>query len=917
MKSNQIRTLLKRGASLAAIMSVASMTATAQDADSDGDDVFSLEEITVTAQKREQSQQDVPITLNAFSGNFLETIGAETLRDISAYTPGLEISGVTQPNFKIRGVETSDFGVGTDPAVGIFIDGVYASRSGAAVVFFSDIDRVEVLKGPQGTLFGRNTAAGAVSIHTKKPEIGVHEGRVKLRYGRFDKQQVDAMWNMPLGEDLALRANLLVNKREGYAEDAFTGDKYGRQDNVTGRVQLRWEPSEKTAFNLAYEFDHTDQDEDKPIMSVAAGTLRAPIGATTVGDLPGHGAWIAGVAPILGLPFDTSTPLEALYSVPLGAIYAGFAPFGYTPSNPAADWDFFSNPSSVGGADPLGPVASDIQGGAEKRNLDGLTMTITHDFDWASLTSISAYKKFTTNNLQDDDGQEDVRFYLDTDNREENEHFYQELRLNGNSGALTWTAGVSYYWEHALQQSDVHATTDSIDTTLYNLGVTPGVLAQSFNPLDGINACESIFLDSLGGPIAFSGLPLNCVNPAFAGTPLDGLSLEQVSNLALTSFGNRLWTEIMFGDGTSKAFAAFADASWAVTDKLNLHAGIRYTHDKKSWEWFNTTREIENSAQLEVPDVGNLADIHQQLMVGIFQALVNPASSGDIVFDVGGLEGVPFERSDSWSNISPRVALDYHFSDDAMFYASYALGYKAGGYNTVEINSFFDNEKVWNVEAGIKTQWADDSVRFNLALWKYKYDDKQSIRLVDIDSSSVPQYLTQTEDVSGKGVDFELLWAPVAGLRFFANGGFQDITCSDNCGESAVGDPTGEPSTRISFGGDYNIDLGGNSGSIAIHADHSYSSVRRENGACRAQATCGTVTFGGVTWESGTAQNFTNVRLTWTNADEDLSLSVFANNLFGNRYRGGAGGIGKDTLGAAVSSPTAPGVWGFDLTKHF
>jgi len=913
MKTGKLHTILLTSASIVAVVGAASPSAQAQDASTNGP---SIEEIIVTAQKRAQSQQDVPITLNAFSSSFLDTIGAENLRDISAYTPGLDIQGVTQPKFKIRGIETDDFGVGTDPAVGIFIDGVYASRSGAAVVFFSDIERIEVLKGPQGTLFGRNTAAGAISIHTHRPEIGVHDGRIQLRYGRFDKQQFDVMWNMPLSGAVAMRANLLVNKQDGYAEDAFTGEKYGGEFNVTGRVQLRWEPNERTAFNLAYEFDHTDQDEERPITSVANGSQRAPDGATTVGDLPGHGGFLAAIAPLFGLPITEDTPLDVLYAIPLGAIYGGFGAFGYTPANPSADWDFFSGPDSVGGANPLGPVESDLRGGEEKRDLDGITLNITHDFNWGTLTSISAYKKFTSNNLQDDDGTADVNFYLDTNNIEENESFYQELRLNGESGKLTWTLGASYYNEHAEQASAVHATTNSIDSTLYNLGVTPGILALQFDPTDGINGCESIYLDSLGGFISFNNLPLNCIDPSFAATPLNGLSLEDVSSLALTSFGGRLWGETMFGDGRFKAFAAFADASFAVNERFNIHAGLRYTHDSKSWQWFNEGREIENSSQLEIPGIGNLADIHQQLLAGIFQALVSPTANGDIVFDVGGLEGVPFKRKDTWDNLSPRIAMDYHFADDAMLYASYTRGYKAGGYNTVEVNSFFDNEKVWNIEAGIKSQWADNRIRFNMSVWKYKYNDKQSIRLVDVDTSSVPRYLTQTEDVSGKGLDVELLWVAAIGLRFFANGGYQDVTCTANCGLSAVGDPTGEPSTRISFGGDYSLPLSGGS-TLAVHVDHSYSSAERENGECRANASCGTVTFGGAVWTTGDARHFTNARISWTDASDDLSISFFASNVFGNRYRGGAGGIGKDTLGAAVSRPSEPGVWGIDISKSF
>lgn len=912
---------LKSGISVAACLYVAP-TVTAQNTDAN----TGLEEITVTAQKREQSAQDVPITLNAFSGDFLQTVAAEDLRDITAYTPGLEVSGVTQPRFQIRGVQTDDFGVGTDPAVGVFVDGVYASRSGAGVVFFSDVERVEVLKGPQGTLFGRNTAAGAISIITKKPDLDAFAARVNLRYGRFDKQQVDAMLNAPLTDTLAMRANLLVNDQEGYATDALTGDDYGREHNVTGRLQLRWEPSDRTSVNLAYEFDHTKQDEDQPVVGVSDGSLDFAPGASTLGDLPGHFPFFYGV---IGAPQGlteaqfASLPISTITSIPLQAFYANFTPAGYVP-DPSADWSFFRDGSSIGGADPFGPFSSDVKNGEENRDLDGITLTVTHDFDWATLTSISAFKRFTSNNLEEEDGTADNSFYFDSDNIEENEHFYQELRLNGQSGDLTWTFGGSYYWEQAKQTTEVHATMASIDTALYNLGGTPGLLllANGFEPSDGINACESLFLNSMSGFIGLTtDVPMGCIDASAVGTPIENLTMEQISNLAYTSLQDRLWTERMYGEGTFKAFAAFFDATYAMTDRFNINAGLRYTYDKKTWLWRSDPHEIEGYDGLNIPGVGNLADIHG----GVMAALLGNA--GDVVYnlpvcnDADGYdpvcEGRDYARKESWDNFSPRVAIDYRVAENAMLFASYARGYKAGGFNTQEVDSKFDNENVWNVEIGLKSQLFDNRVRFNTSVWKYKYNDKQAIRLVAFESGSVPRYVTETSDVEGKGVDVEILWAPTPGLRLFANGGYQDVTCTDNCGSSDVGDPTGAPSTRISFGGDYRINLGGNSGSINLHADHSYTSAVRENGTCIKERSCGTVVWGNSSWETGEARNFTNIRVGWTNADDDMSVSFFVSNLFGNRYRDGARGVTTDTFGTPISEIATPSLWGIDLTMHF
>jgi iron complex outermembrane receptor protein len=123
-----------------------------------------LGQITVTAQSRSQEMQEVPIPLQIVTAKQVDTLAATDLSKMSLFVPGLVVGGdqPTQPSYQLRGISTSDFGVGTESAVGVYIDGVYAARSGGALLAFNDIARIEVLKGPQGTLFGRNAAAGAI-----------------------------------------------------------------------------------------------------------------------------------------------------------------------------------------------------------------------------------------------------------------------------------------------------------------------------------------------------------------------------------------------------------------------------------------------------------------------------------------------------------------------------------------------------------------------------------------------------------------------------------------------------------------------------------------------------------------------------------------------------------------------------------
>jgi iron complex outermembrane receptor protein len=196
-----------------------------------------LGEVVVTAQRREQRLQDVPIAVQVLTTDLVQKHAADDMAQMDKWVPGLVVSGdsPTQPHYQLRGIGASDFGVGTDPAVGVYVDGVYAARSGASFLAFNDIERIEVLKGPQGTLLGRSSAAGAISIVTKKP-TDVLEGSLDLRYGNEGKQRYEGMLNVPLAEGMALRFNALSNKADGFLTDAATGQKLNPEKNWASRA---------------------------------------------------------------------------------------------------------------------------------------------------------------------------------------------------------------------------------------------------------------------------------------------------------------------------------------------------------------------------------------------------------------------------------------------------------------------------------------------------------------------------------------------------------------------------------------------------------------------------------------------------------------------------------------------------------
>ena len=284
IKPRTLATCLRR-ALLASVALSATGAAFAQEAPQ-GKDAKTLDTITVTAQSREQELQDVPIALQVLDQRLIETTAASDIGDLDSFIPGLVVSDnqPTQAGFALRGLSTGDFGIGTDPTVGVYVDGVYAGRGGGTVLPFLDVERIEVLKGPQGTLFGRNTAAGAVSIITRHPS-SEFEGRARLRLSNHTSGRLDGMLNLPINDRAALRFNVLHSEDGGWLRDAATGDALidGSQDAV--RAALRWDIGDNTRLNFSWDHEKLDQ-RSRPIVGIVA--LDAATGLPEFPANPAH-----------------------------------------------------------------------------------------------------------------------------------------------------------------------------------------------------------------------------------------------------------------------------------------------------------------------------------------------------------------------------------------------------------------------------------------------------------------------------------------------------------------------------------------------------------------------------------------------------------------------------------------------------
>ena len=792
----------------------ASGTAWAQATPEGEQQATNLDTITVTAQSRQQELQDVPIALQVVDQQLLDDVAAENLGDIDAFVPGLVVDAAqpTQPSFRLRGVETSDFGIGTDPAVGIFVDGVYGGRGGGVLLPFLDVERIEVLKGPQGTLFGRNTAAGAISLVTRRPQDET-EARLRLRLGNYGKQYVDAMWNIPVSDVSAFRVNALFNHSDGWFQDGATGKDLGGENVWAARAAWQLRIGDNTTALLSWDHESLDQ----------------------------NGRVTTGIVPLPAYPQRPPVPVDP---------------------------DDYLDPRKV-------PTYSDAEN-AEWRTFDGVTLIVDHAFAWGNLTSTSSWREYDSLNQTEEDGTNRADLYIDSVNTESNETFYQEFKFAGSNARLDWVAGASFFKEDARQTSEVNTNTEAVDNIVRNLGIAP-------TP-DG-----SLF--------GFTSL------------------LAQMNGIPVSLVGDR-WNERFNNTLSTTAYAAFGDVIWRATDKLNLTFGLRYTRDEKDFTWLNTPR---NAPELEA----KLALLES---LGFFAALGQmgiPISRETLTFDMAFIDppamvnkGVLVRDKRSWSDVSPRFVVDYHLDDRTMVFGSLAKGYKAGGFNALQIGPAFENEDVWNLEAGIKQSLG--RFAWNASLFHYRYDNRQSVRLIDPDPNNpvdIPRFVFDTGDLEATGIDVDPRWKVTDGFTLDAQAEWIDSKYKDYVTPEGVdldGEPTGEPRFTASLGAAYKVDLAEH-GELRFSARHAYRGRSRCNAGSDLQGDCGVNAL----LDIGEARDRTDVRIGWTAPQGHWSWAVYGNNVFDNQYVKGLNTYGRGPLGVVGATITEPRTYGLEVAVKF
>jgi len=571
------------------------------------------QDIIVTAQGRAQTLSNVPLAVSAINAASLERSGASDIRQLAQIAPSLQVSSTgneANGSARLRGIGTVGDNPGLESSVAVFVDGVYRSRSGIGLNELGDLERVEVLRGPQGTLFGRNASAGIISITSKMPDLNRLSAGGSASYGNYNYWRIDGNVNAPLSESIGARIDGVYVKRDGFYHDVTNNTDINNRDRFFLRGQLLFQPSSSLSVRLIA--DYTKRTED----CCAAAYIDQTVAPANLNLLTTANS-IIPVLTALGQPVAAfSNPYSRNLYVTPGRTYAG----------KTQDW--------------------------------GVSGQIDYDLGGAKLTSITAYRGYYNYQASDTDySYVDILYRAPGPDagRREFKTFSQELRLQGEAlgGKLDWLVG-AFFANEDLQVRDNLKFGSQYGRFASCRIINGGGLAFAYDP-------------------TASGCIRTTLRPTVSG------AFGAAGPLILAAF-DRLDTVNNVGDTpsvynqNSKNYAFFTHNIFEITEGLKLTVGLRWTHETKK---LNTL--FGNS---------NTACPAQQAALGSF--LTNPGlaavAGGLIALTCQGnstseLNGVSINSERSESELTGTGILSYKVTPRLLTYASYARGYKAGGFN--------------------------------------------------------------------------------------------------------------------------------------------------------------------------------------------------------------------------------------------
>ena len=586
-------------------------------------------DVVVTATRRAERLADVPVAVSAVSTEQLQLSGANDIRQLNQLAPSLLVSSTgneANASARIRGIGTVGDNPGLESSVAVFIDGVYRSRSGVGMNELGEVERVEVLRGPQGTLSGRNASAGVINIITKQPSFSGFSGMAEATYGNYDLWRFQGALNVPLGETFAARIDGVYTKRDGFYYDPANNTDVNDRDRYFVRGQLRFEPTSDLTFRIIG--DYTRRDEKCCAATYVDRTVNPYVGnlndpATNLAVLSPTGNNIVNVIRDLGQPLArvNAAGYDRTISSSPGRSFAGVT----------EDW--------------------------------GVSGQIDYNLGPASITSITAYRNYRNEQGSDTDySSVDILYRAANGNSaREFKTFSQELRLQGEAfgGKLDWLIG-GYYADEDLNVTD-------------NL---------RFGNQYGRFATCRLVSGAIGA--FYSPTTAGCLSPTGAAV-LRGLVPGVASPFGVA--GNTIVNAINVLDGindrgstadrylqNSRNYAFFTHNIIHFTDRLDLTLGLRYTNERKTLNASFTndnTGCVTNQAAL-LPLLSNAG------LAAIAGGILGLSCQGNSTSE---LNGVSINSRRSEDEFTGTAVLSYKPTDALLLYGSYSRGYKAGGFN--------------------------------------------------------------------------------------------------------------------------------------------------------------------------------------------------------------------------------------------
>ena len=673
-----------------------------------------LEEIVVTAQKRAENLQDVPIALTAFTAEDIRARQIDTVADLRFSAPNVSYSkgNFTGSNFKIRGVGTDLVAATGDGGVAFHINDVPLITPRDTEYF--DIQQLIILRGPQGTLYGRNATGGTVNMITNSADPEALAGNIEGQYGNHDTLRTRGMINVPLGDELAVRLAGFSLQRDGYTDNIATGNDIDDRDQWALRGSLQWRPGENTTIKLMSSYMKEDSSRTRSPKQLCHNDPSALLGC-----LPDK------------LAYDAVNPLAQL----TGVIPNLLGPLG---PQPALANDTAGVPRS------LRKVAADTD--PSYKSHDSLTiLRLDHAFRRHELTLIGSYDDSKLKSLQDYSmNSSDTRFVPSP--------------LLPVLAPITWE---TYFADNTLPISAPSKT---------NTGIVGGNIADRLTYLDGRDISadsnkqytfEANLASDYDGRFNFMAgvfyLHAKIDNEYWVlGNGLDYFAVVfpavPVSLGGLVGQDGLRWVSPSFHNQTKdyqlESWAAFGEVYYDLSPTLKLTTGLRYTLDNKD--------ATSASYLLNFGPDGN----------PILQAFGADEDYTDLNPD--------HNDSQEWGEWTGRVVLDWtpevSWSDATLVYGSLSRGYKGGGFNPAfdprefpGTSATFKPEFVNAVEIGTKNQFLDNRLQANLAAFYYDYQDLQISRIVNRTS------FNENTDAEIYGLESEFLFSPDGNWLLNAN----------------------------------------------------------------------------------------------------------------------------------------------------